>query len=48
MTRALTVFRSRQMGMQNLLERKVEKLVITRPAVSVEEQHGFLPGETRE
>ena len=25
-------------------ERKVDKIVITRPAVSVDEQHGFLPG----
>jgi phosphate starvation-inducible protein PhoH and related proteins len=31
-------------GIQKLLSGQVEKLVITRPAVSVDEQHGFLPG----
>jgi phosphate starvation-inducible PhoH-like protein len=29
-------------------EKKVEKIIITRPAVSVEEQHGFLPGSLEE
>lgn len=31
-------------GIQKLLNGSVDKLVITRPAVSVDEQHGFLPG----
>jgi phosphate starvation-inducible PhoH-like protein len=31
-------------GIQKLLNGSVERLVITRPAVSVDEQHGFLPG----
>lgn len=31
-------------GVQKLLSQEVRKLVITRPAVSVDEQHGFLPG----
>ena len=31
-------------GIQKLMTGQVEKLVITRPAVSVDEQHGFLPG----
>jgi len=31
-------------GIQKLLHGEVEKLVITRPAVSVDEEHGFLPG----
>lgn len=31
-------------GVQKLLTHEVKKLVITRPAVSVDEQHGFLPG----
>lgn len=31
-------------GIQKLLNGSIEKLVITRPAVSVDEQHGFLPG----
>lgn len=31
-------------GIQKLLNGSVEKLIITRPAVSVDEQHGFLPG----
>lgn len=31
-------------GIQKLLNGEVEKLVITRPAVSVDEEHGFLPG----
>jgi phosphate starvation-inducible protein PhoH and related proteins len=29
-------------------EKKIEKIIITRPAVSVEEQHGFLPGSLEE
>lgn len=31
-------------GIQKLINGSVEKLIITRPAVSVDEQHGFLPG----
>lgn len=31
-------------GSHALVTRKVERLILTRPAVSVEEQHGFLPG----
>lgn len=31
-------------GVQKLLSQEVKKIVITRPAVSVDEQHGFLPG----
>ena len=31
-------------GIQKLLSGAVSRLVITRPAVSVDEQHGFLPG----
>lgn len=31
-------------GVQKLLSNEVRKIVITRPAVSVDEQHGFLPG----
>ena len=31
-------------GAQHLAAGKVQKLVVTRPAVSVDEQHGFLPG----
>lgn len=31
-------------GVKKLLNEEVERLVITRPAVSVDEQHGFLPG----
>jgi phosphate starvation-inducible PhoH-like protein len=31
-------------GADFLARRKVERLVVTRPAVSVDEQHGFLPG----
>lgn len=31
-------------GMQKLLNNDVKRLVITRPAVSVDEDHGFLPG----
>lgn len=32
------------MGVQKLTRREVDRLIITRPAVSVDEQHGFLPG----
>jgi phosphate starvation-inducible PhoH-like protein len=31
-------------GSHALANRRVERLILTRPAVSVEEQHGFLPG----
>lgn len=31
-------------GAEHLARNKVQKLIITRPAVSVDEQHGFLPG----
>jgi phosphate starvation-inducible PhoH-like protein len=31
-------------GADYLARKKVERLVVTRPAVSVDEQHGFLPG----
>ena len=31
-------------AVQQLQEKVIEKIVITRPAVSVDEQHGFLPG----
>lgn len=31
-------------GIQQLLNGKFERIVITRPAVTVEEEHGFLPG----
>ena len=33
------------MGVKAFMEREVKKIVITRPAVSVDEQHGFLPGD---
>jgi len=33
-----------QMGIKQFDEGIVKKIVITRPAVSVDEQHGFLPG----
>lgn len=35
-------------GIQKLLSGQVDKLIITRPAVSVDEQHGFLPGTLEE
>jgi phosphate starvation-inducible PhoH-like protein len=35
-------------GSHALATRKVERLILTRPAVSVEEQHGFLPGSLDE
>jgi len=31
-------------GSKALANRQVERLILTRPAVSVDEQHGFLPG----
>ena len=37
-----------QMGIKAFMEREVKKIVITRPAVSVDEQHGFLPGDLNE
>jgi phosphate starvation-inducible PhoH-like protein len=33
-----------QAGAKALIKGQVERLVLTRPAVSVDEQHGFLPG----
>ncbi len=33
-----------QWAVKMLHERQIDKIVITRPAVSVDEQHGFLPG----
>jgi phosphate starvation-inducible protein PhoH and related proteins len=33
-----------QMAIKLLKEGDIEKIIITRPAVSVDEQHGFLPG----
>jgi phosphate starvation-inducible PhoH-like protein len=37
-----------QMAIKHLKERKVDKIVITRPAVSVDEDLGFLPGKLEE
>ena len=37
-----------QTGMQKLESGEVDHLVITRPAVSVDEQHGFLPGDLKQ
>jgi phosphate starvation-inducible protein PhoH and related proteins len=37
-----------QMGVKQLKEGLVDKLVVTRPAVSVDEDHGFLPGTLEE
>ncbi len=37
-----------QMAIKALQEKTVEKIVITRPAVSVDEEHGFLPGTLNE
>ena len=37
-----------QTGVQKLESGEVERLVITRPAVSVDEQHGFLPGDLKQ
>lgn len=36
-----------QMGIRSLEDGKVDRIVITRPAVSVDEQHGFLPGDLK-
>ena len=33
-----------QMAIKQFQEGNVDKIVVTRPAVSVDEQHGFLPG----
>jgi len=33
-----------QMGIKLLKEGTISKIIVTRPAVSVDEQHGFLPG----
>lgn len=35
-------------GLHKLVNGEISKLVLTRPAVSVEEQHGFLPGTLEE
>lgn len=35
-------------GIQQLKKNKIDKFVVTRPAVSVDEQHGFLPGTLQE
>ncbi len=35
-------------GIKELKGNKINKLVVTRPAVSVDEQHGFLPGTLQE
>jgi len=35
-------------GIQALKKNRIDKFVITRPAVSVDEQHGFLPGTLQE
>jgi phosphate starvation-inducible PhoH-like protein len=35
-------------GAEALAKKKVERLIMTRPAVSVDEQHGFLPGTLEE
>jgi len=35
-------------GIKALMSNKLDKLVVTRPAVSVDEQHGFLPGTLQE
>lgn len=37
-----------QMGIQQFEAGEISKIVITRPAVSVDEQHGFLPGDLKE
>jgi phosphate starvation-inducible PhoH-like protein len=34
-----------QMGIKQMEAGSVDKIVVTRPAVSVDEQHGFLPGD---
>lgn len=35
-------------GIRALKDRTIDKFVVTRPAVSVDEQHGFLPGTLQE
>ena len=35
-------------GLRKLVDSEITKLILTRPAVSVEEQHGFLPGTLEE
>ena len=35
-------------GIRLLMNNKIDKFVVTRPAVSVDEQHGFLPGTLQE
>ena len=35
-------------GIKLLMSNKIDKFVVTRPAVSVDEQHGFLPGTLQE
>lgn len=35
-------------AIQQLQEKKIRKIILTRPAVSVDEQHGFLPGDINE
>jgi len=35
-------------GIRALKKNKINKMVVTRPAVSVDEQHGFLPGTLQE
>ena len=37
-----------QWAINQLKDREIDKIVITRPAVSVDEQHGFLPGSLQE
>jgi phosphate starvation-inducible PhoH-like protein len=37
-----------QMGIQKFISNEVSKIVVTRPAVSVDEQHGFLPGDLKD
>jgi len=37
-----------QMGIQKFESGEISKIVITRPAVSVDEQHGFLPGSLKD
>lgn len=37
-----------QMGIQKFDNGEISKIVITRPAVSVDEQHGFLPGDLKD
>ena len=37
-----------QMGIRQFQEGKVEKIIVTRPAVSVDEDLGFLPGDLNE